>query len=221
MRMSIRHAVLVSCLIAGTLIVPAGSQAATATIGSNLAATPTGAVLSTDGIVNTSITPGAAAPGGALITANGTITGWRVKTGVGGATGFKFTVVRGNTAVYIGNEVNVLPAGGISTTFPENAVVQPGDKIGVIVPGLADSVPILTGGLGTMAFWSNALTLNETRAPDGNDSSHLLLQADFETPASPGAVPTGQRAAALKKCKHKKSKKKRKKCRNNAKKLPV
>jgi hypothetical protein len=37
--------------------------------------------------------------------------------------------------------------------------------------------------------------------------------------AAPG--PTGQRAAALKKCKRSHSKKKRKKCRNKANRLPV
>jgi subtilisin-like proprotein convertase family protein len=41
------------------------------------------------------------------------------------------------------------------------------------------------------------------------------------TAASPTAPPTGKRAAALKKCKKKKSKSKRAKCRKRAKKLPV
>jgi subtilisin-like proprotein convertase family protein len=41
------------------------------------------------------------------------------------------------------------------------------------------------------------------------------------TTASPTAPPTGKRAAALKKCKKKKSKSKRAKCRKRAKKLPV
>jgi hypothetical protein len=44
--------------------------------------------------------------------------------------------------------------------------------------------------------------------------------ASCEQPATP-AGPTGQRAAALKKCKKKKTKKKRKKCRKKARKLPV
>jgi subtilisin-like proprotein convertase family protein len=41
------------------------------------------------------------------------------------------------------------------------------------------------------------------------------------TTASPTAAPTGKRAAALKKCKKKKSKPKRAKCRKRAKKLPI
>jgi hypothetical protein len=43
----------------------------------------------------------------------------------------------------------------------------------------------------------------------------------FKTYVVPATTPTGQRAAALKKCKHKHSKKKRKKCRKRAKLLPV
>jgi hypothetical protein len=39
--------------------------------------------------------------------------------------------------------------------------------------------------------------------------------------AAVASTPTGQRAAALKKCKKEKSKKARKKCRKKAKKLPV
>jgi hypothetical protein len=43
----------------------------------------------------------------------------------------------------------------------------------------------------------------------------------FKTYVAPATTPTGQRAVALKKCKHKHSKKKRKKCRKRAKLLPV
>jgi hypothetical protein len=66
---------------------------------------------------------------------------------------------------------------------------------------------------------------------DNADIGAVEIQLPVVTPPvvttpSTGAVgtvagPTGERAAALKKCKKKKSKKKRKKCRKRAKKLPL
>jgi CSLREA domain-containing protein len=58
---------------------------------------------------------------------------------------------------------------------------------------------------------------------DGTDIGAFELQSPDKPPATnpPAAGPTGQRAAALKKCKKKKSAKARKKCKRKARRLPV
>jgi ELWxxDGT repeat protein len=99
-----------------------------------------------------------------------------------------------------------------STTMVEDAI--PG---GGLNPGVASSSPQdLTNVNGTVFF----------SADNGTDGTELWkTTTEAASPgSSPGASapgPTGRRAAALKKCKKKKSAKARSKCKKKAKKLPV
>jgi len=70
---------------------------------------------------------------------------------------------------------------------------------------------------------AKAAKLNITGTPGGTQSSALTGTATAPPPPPPPANtgPTGQRAAALKKCKKKKSKQARKKCKKKANRLPV
>jgi CSLREA domain-containing protein len=63
-------------------------------------------------------------------------------------------------------------------------------------------------------------TLKIIGTPGGTTSASLTGTATA-APAPPAAGPTGQRSAALKKCKKKKDKQKRKKCKKKANRLPV
>ena len=70
---------------------------------------------------------------------------------------------------------------------------------------------------------AKAAKLNITGTPGGTQSSALTgtATAPPPPPPPPATGPTGQRSAALKKCKKKKSKQARKKCKKKANKLPV
>jgi CSLREA domain-containing protein len=70
---------------------------------------------------------------------------------------------------------------------------------------------------------AKSAALNVTGAPGGTSSTALTGTATTPstTPPPAAAGPTGQRAAALKKCKKKKTAKARKKCKKKANKLPV
>jgi hypothetical protein len=65
-------------------------------------------------------------------------------------------------------------------------------------------------------------TLNIIGTPGGTTSASLTGTATSPPPPPPAAnTQTGQRSAALKKCKKKKSKQARKKCKKKANRLPV
>jgi CSLREA domain-containing protein len=68
---------------------------------------------------------------------------------------------------------------------------------------------------------AKAASLNITGTPGGTTSSALTGTATAPPPANATPGPTGQQAAALKKCKKKKSAQARKKCKKKAKALPV
>lgn len=79
------------------------------------------------------------------------------------------------------------------------------------------SSPLNLSGL---AVGSHSVQVRATDAA-GNDSTVVTRNFTVASPPPSTTGPTGQRAAALKKCKKKKSAKARKKCKAKAKKLPV
>lgn len=164
----------------------------------------------------------------------GTITQWQINT-AGSAGGQPVTLVvlrpaAGGSFTVVGADSRTLPSplpsGGVATfqlTTP--IAVMANDTF-----GLWSSAPAArcywTGGAIPAA--STLVALTEASPPATNQT---LPQRSF-SPVSPAGftmdlaanfvpAPTGQRAAALKKCKKKHSKKARKKCRKKAKLLPV
>jgi hypothetical protein len=164
----------------------------------------------------------------------GTITQWQINT-AGSASGQPVTLVvlrpaAGGSFTVVGADSRTLPSplpsGGVATfqlTTP--IAVTANDTF-----GLWSSAPAArcywTGGAIPAA--STLVALTEASPPATNQT---LPQRSF-SPVSPAGftmdlaanfvpAPTGQRAAALKKCKKKHKKKARKKCRNKAKLLPV
>ena len=164
----------------------------------------------------------------------GTITQWQINTaGSAGGQPVSLVVLRpaaGGSFTVVGADSrtlpNPLPSSGVATfqlTTP--IAVAANDTF-----GLWSSAPAATcywfGG--TIPAASTLVALTEASPPATNQT---LPQRPI-TPVSPPGytmdlaanfvpAPTGQRAAALKKCKKKHSKKARKKCRKKAKLLPV
>jgi hypothetical protein len=104
---------------------------------------------------------------------------------------------------------------------------------GVTQDSCTGQPPLVSGGTCTLSVrfaptsaGAKTASLNITGTPGGISSSALTGVAigpptPTPTPTPPATGPTGQRAAALKKCKKKKNKQARNKCKKKAKKLPV
>ena len=122
----------------------------------------------------------------------------------------------------VGHDLRSLTPGTINT-FPVSIPVQAGDVLGLndananTVNNACDfnASPATRFGLAGDLADNGTATFNI----DANDLRDNV-NAVFE-PAPPNTPPTGQRAAAVKKCKKKHSKKARKKCRRKAQLLPV
>jgi hypothetical protein len=112
------------------------------------------------------------------------------------------------------NEVN---------TFATDLPVQPGDLLGVAVAAGSPNVSCLFEVPGNPFLENPSDTADGssvTFTPDTGLRVNISAQVELQT--STGSTgSTGQRTAALKKCKHKHSKLKRKKCRKRANQLPV
>ncbi len=161
-----------------------------------------------------------------VIPGAGTITSWSTSAGPGAGQMLKMKIFRkvADPMDYrvVGHDLRALTAGTINT-FPVSIPVQAGDVLGLndananMVSNACDfdASPAtrfaLVGDLadnqtGTFSFDANNVRGNVTAVFEATPSN---------TPA------TGQRAAALKKCKKKHSKKARRKCRRKANLLPV
>jgi hypothetical protein len=122
-----------------------------------------------------------------------------------------------------GNENNpkirgVVPAGAAVTevTIHTDAAcaedpVATGTEAVFEADGIAVSVPDNS----TTTFYAKAVGVN------GSSGCSAGVTYSEVTPSAQASGPTGQRAAALKKCKKKRSKRARSKCRAKAKKLPL
>jgi hypothetical protein len=139
--------------------------------------------------------------------------------------------------------------GGLVTEVPARLPIQAGDRISVAFPNLdvffihsaplalcavhLESIPATEHGFGTNALYTTPPcgahevlvqgTVEADADHDGyGDETQDLCPTDPTTHGPcPSVATTGQRAAALAKCKKKHSHKKRKKCRKRANLLPV
>jgi hypothetical protein len=157
----------------------------------------------------------------------GTITSWSFDAPATGVPKLKFKVARstgGNGFLIVGEDGPRSPTAGVLNTYATQIPVEAGDLIGEyrVSSGLfarTDSAYSVRTLLGDPASGSSP-----TFDPPGG-GLQLDLSATLEPlPAAaiaPAAAATGQRAVALKRCKHKRSHKQRRKCRKKANRLPV
>ena len=223
----IRRTSLVAALSAASFVLFGGEAfAGTLTVGQDFEA---GNVLcgnETD--LQTSVSSGNSYTVGAA----GVITSWSFHNGIDAQPGLKLKVARpqpGGGYVFVGEAAAGTQNLHALNTYPANIPVQPGDIIGIFVGSPFGHCGTFTSNSGDTSdqFMGNP-PLNSPVSPNG--SVDLVRFPVSATVTTPDAVPTppsntGQRAAAIKKCKRKfrgKAKtKRRKKCVKNAKLLPV
>ena len=225
-------------LAAGLLFVPSASAVAdTAVMGSTLTGTFDGGVSGAPVLsVQLSYDP-ATSPNPVVAPADGTITGWKVKSADDGAI-YTLKILRPNgpvnlqtattsnfTGVASVQAPSAVPVGTGATTptgeifsYPASLPISKGDYVGVALGGAADGLPqAFTNGV-----TQNLIANNFSGQPaDGSaadllaDEQHdLLLQATIEF--TPPGSPAGTAGTAKKKCKKKKKHRaadaKKKKC---------
>jgi hypothetical protein len=161
----------------------------------------------------------------------GTITRWRLSGASGGP--FRLRVLTpggGTTFTGAGTSEPQTPAGTATESFTTNLPIRAGQQIGLDLSDPSDAVGIQSSaGLGARFGFSGpppladgAMQTFDTGASDEELGFNADVNADVNVMETATAVPpTGKRAAALKKCKKKHSKKARKRCKKKARKLPV
>ncbi|MDX6616630.1 MAG: hypothetical protein QOD60_1721 [Solirubrobacterales bacterium] len=121
-------------------------------------------------------------------------------------------------------------AGSIPITFAAPATVAAGTRYAIVASNTTTGVPHTYSWLYSLAtdsytagapFTAIAPASTAWTASPGGDFTFTTYVVPSASAPSTSAGPTGQRAAALKKCKKKHSHKKRKKCKKRAQKLPV
>jgi len=154
-----------------------------------------------------------------VIPFNGVITSWSFQAGVTPVSGLKLKVGHavsgGQFVIDAEAAAGALTANAVNT-YQANIPVQAGEVIGIAKSGSGScGGPILEAGYTITAFTGDVAPSSTPQTPAGTISVALPIQATVVS------APTGQRAAALKKCKRKRTKKARRKCRKNANLLPV
>jgi hypothetical protein len=163
---------------------------------------------------------------GATVTSpfNGTIVGWQVTGASGGP--LKLQVVHPFAGPFFTGGGTSTP-GTITGTgvlsFPANLPIKAGDSIGIVPTAGTDTIGVNFTTSGSLyADWDPALVDgNPPRTPTSGTMGELGFNATVESLPTPTAPATGERTAALKKCKKKHSAKARKKCRTKANRLPA
>jgi hypothetical protein len=159
-------------------------------------------------------------PGGRYVVPfTGVITAWSFDAPATSVPTLKFKVARSagpNEFVIVGEDGPRTITAGVLNTFPVQIPAQAGDLIGDYR---------VSGGLFARSDDGYSVqTMVGDPAPGGSATfgdSGAGLQLDLSATIEPPAAATGQRAAALKRCKHKRSHKQRRKCRRKANRLPV
>jgi hypothetical protein len=210
--------------IAALLIAAPGAQATTVTLGSPLSTVLSPVMF---GAVRT-LSPQALP--GATVTSpfDGTIVRWEVTGASGGP--LKLQVVHPIAGSFFTGGGTSTP-GTITGTgvlsFPANLPIKAGDSIGIVSTAPSDTIGInFTTPGGLYADWAPPLVEGAPpRTPTSGAMGEVGFNATVESlpvPTTVQPVPTtGQRAAALKKCKKKHSAKARKRCKKKANRLPV
>ena len=242
MRASARHRTLGLLILAALLIAASPSSAlGSVTIGET--GNPPTTCGMGDNIVQTAVQgpPDYAVPAG-----YGVITSWSFQ---GQGTG-KLIVMRPVTVPdqfsFVGKSQAETLNNTMVVTYSTRIPVQPGDVIGMRMDTLG-STCLVNGAVGDVTRYDNTASDPLDGSPQTLGSSltgfriavAATVQADCDhdglgdetqdpdvssctpPPATPTPTATGQRAAALKKCKKKHSAKKRRKCRRRAERLPL
>jgi len=168
------------------------------------------------------------------VSAAGVITSWSFHNGIDALPGLKLKVARpqsGGGNVFVGEATAGTQNLHALNTFPANIPVQPGDIIGIFVGSPFGHCGTFTSNSGdTFDQFSGDPPLDTPVSPDTSGSLvRYPVSATVSTPDTVATPPppsnTGQRAAAVKKCKKKfKGKanaRKRNKCIKKAKLLPI
>ena len=222
-------AILVAALSGASVLLFGGEAfAGSSTVGQDFEA---GNVLCSNQIdLQTSVSSG----NSYTIGAPGVITSWSFHNGIDALPGLKLEVARpqpGGGYVFAGESAAGTQNLHALNTYPANIPVQPGDLIGIFVGSPFGHCGTFTSNSGdTFDQFSGNPPLHTPVSPDTSGS--LVRYPVSATVTTPDAVPpplppssTGQRAAAVRKCKKKLKGRakagKRKKCIKRAKLLPV
>jgi hypothetical protein len=229
----IRRASLVAALSAASFLLFGGAAfAGTSTVGQDFEAGNVICGSQTD--LQTAVSSG----NSYTVAAAGVITSWSFHNGIDALPGLKLKVARpqsGGGHVFVGEAAAGTQNLHALNTFPANIPVQPGDIIGIFVGSPFGHCGTFTSNSGdTFDQFSGDPPLDTPVSPDTSGSLvRYPVSATVTTPeTTPGTVPTppspsntGQRAAAIKRCKKmfkgKAKAKKRNRCIKKAKLLPI
>jgi hypothetical protein len=215
-----RAGFLMALIVASFLLFVGEAAAGTATVGQDFEAGNVICGSQTD--LQTSVSSG----NSYTVAAAGVITSWSFHNGIDVLADLKLKVARPQSAggyLFVGEAAAGTQNLHALNTFPANIPVQAGDIIGIFV-GSGRCGTFTSNSGDTFDQFSGDPPLNTPISPDTSGSLvRYPVSATVTTPDTVPAPPgnTGQRAAALKKCKKKRSAKARKRCRKKAKLLPV
>ena len=219
----VRRASLVAVLSAASFLLFSGEAfGGTLTVGQDFEAG--GVICGNETDLQTSVSSG----NSYTVSAAGTITSWSFHNGMDELPGLKLKVARPQPSggyVFVGEAAAGAQNLHALNTYPANIPVQPGDIIGIFVGSPFGHCGTFTSNSGdTFDQFTGDPPLNSPVSPNG--SVDLVRFPVSATVTTPDAVPTppsntGQRAAAIKKCKKKfpgkANAKRRKKCIKKAK----
>ena len=149
--------------------VSSSASASPTPFGSDLAAPVAGGGFGAGGMVDQRSGGAGALPAGYVAPADGVITGWRVKSAAqidAPNTLFRFNVVRGDTNIFKGPNVDIGTTDGVSATFPVVIAVQKDDTIGLSnESGVGGrSIQGSTPGATALASWRPPLAVDAGEA---------------------------------------------------------
>src|SRR5262245_33712622 len=220
----VRRVGFVAGLIAASFLLFGGEAAASpSTVGQDFEAG--GVICGSQTDLQTSVSSGNSYTVGAA----GVITSWSFHNGIDALPELKLKVARpqpGGGYLFVGEAAAGTQSLHALNTFPANIPVQPGDIIGIFVGSPFGHCGTFTSNSGdTFDQFSGDSPLNTSTTVFPDTQGNLVRSPVSATVTTPTPPTTGQRAAAIKKCKKKfpgKAKaKKRKKCIKKAKLLPL
>ena len=217
---------------AASLIASASPATASVTIGQLAPGSPPVGVCNTQSfdMMQPTVTSGAPY----VVPGAGTITSWSTSASADAGQKYRMKVFRqvaGLTYMVVGHDGPRDLTAGALNTFPTSIPVKRGDVLGI---NDNDGSAVMNA-CSSSATSGDFLSLKRVNLADGESDSFatfggdrlnvsaVFVPATAQAPAATvqPAAATGLRAAAYKKCKHKRSQKKRRKCRRKANKLPV
>ena len=217
-----RSGFLMALIVASFLLFVGEANAGTATLGQDFEAGNVICGSQTD--LQTSVSSG----NSYSVAAPGAITSWSFHNGIDVLPDLKLKVARpqsGGGYLFVGEAAAGTQNLHALNTYPANIPVEAGDIIGIFVGSPFGHCGTFTSNSGdTFDQFTGDPPLNTPVSPDTSGSLvRFPVSATVTTPDTVPAPPgnTGERAAALKKCKKQRSAKARKRCRKKANLLPV